>query len=311
MKLNNNLEKEIRSLKEENLRLKNNYDNLKIALNNTKNQNENILYSQLEELKKENDLIIKRNNEDLKKILEEKDKQIRTYEKSFEEMKNKKEDYELNNILLQRQFNELKKSKTNELIERENKMKEKSIKEKDKIIEEYTKKFSDFDNEKKKYYEKYSKMSEEFQKLTKEISDERLKLEEEDDKLRRENIQLQKDNENMQKLISKHNVELNKKNEIINILKSNLDDINLKMKSHFDNSNNSINQLSILFNKDKIEWQKERQDLLNQIDSLNLLLNDLKNQNEKLEKEKSDFRNNCKKYISSVIDEKMSQLDSN
>ena len=73
-------------------------------------------------------------------------------------MKNKKEDYELNNILLQRQFNELKKSKMNELIERENKMKEKSIKEKDKIIEEYTKKFSDFDNEKKKYYEKYSKI---------------------------------------------------------------------------------------------------------------------------------------------------------
>ena len=62
-----------------------------------------------------------------------------------------KEDYELNNLLLQRQFNELKKSKMNELIERENKLKEKSIKEKDKIIEEYTKKFSDFDNEKKKY----------------------------------------------------------------------------------------------------------------------------------------------------------------
>ena len=76
-------------------------------------------------------------------------------------MKNKKEDYKLNNILLQRQFNDLKKSKVNELIERENKIKEKSIKEKDKIIEEYTKKFSDFDNEKKKYYEKYSKMSEE------------------------------------------------------------------------------------------------------------------------------------------------------
>ena len=151
-------------------------------------------------------------------------------------------------------------------------------------------------------------MKNEFQKLTKEISDERFKLEDEDDKLRRENIQLQKDNENMQKLISKHNVELNKKNEIINILKSNLDDVNLKMKSHFDNSNNSINQLSILFNKDKIEWQKERQDLLNQIDSLNLLLNDLKNQNEKLEKEKNNFRNNCKKYISTIIDEKLSQL---
>ena len=92
-------------------------------------------------------------------------------------------------------------------------------------------------------------MKNEFQKLTKEISDERFKLEDEDDKLRRENIQLQKDNENMQKLIIKHNIELNKKNEIINILKSNLDDVNLKMKSHFDNSNISINQLSILFNK--------------------------------------------------------------
>ena len=121
-----------------------------------------------------------------------------------------------------------------------------------------------------------------------------IKLEEEDDKLRRENIQLQKDNENMQKLISKHNIELNKKNEIINILKSNLDDVNLKMKSHFDNSNNSINQLSIIFNRDKIEWQKERQDLLNQIDSLKLLLKELKNQNEKLKKEKNNFRTTVK-----------------
>ena len=66
------------------------------------------------------------------------------------------------------------------------------------------------------------------------------------------------------------------------------------MKIHFDNSNNSINQLSILFNKDKIEWQKERQDLLNQIDSLKLLLKELKNQNEKLKKEKNNFRTTVK-----------------
>ena len=73
-----------------------------------------------------------------------------------------------------------------------------------------------------------------------------------------------------------------------------MDDVNLKMKIHFDNSNNSINQLSILFNKDKIEWQKERQDLLNQIDSLKLLLKELKNQNEKLKKEKNNFRTTVK-----------------
>ena len=66
------------------------------------------------------------------------------------------------------------------------------------------------------------------------------------------------------------------------------------MKIHFDNSNNSINQLSILFNKDKIEWQKERQELLNQIDSLKLLLKELKNQNEKLKKEKNNFRTTVK-----------------
>ena len=73
-----------------------------------------------------------------------------------------------------------------------------------------------------------------------------------------------------------------------------MDDVNLKMKIHFDNSNNSINQLSILFNKDKIEWQKERQELLNQIDSLKLLLKELKNQNEKLKKEKNNFRTTVK-----------------
>ena len=73
-----------------------------------------------------------------------------------------------------------------------------------------------------------------------------------------------------------------------------MDDVNLKMKSHFDNSNNSINQLSIIFNRDKIEWQKERQDLLNQIDSLKLLLKELKNQNEKLKKEKNNFRTTVK-----------------
>ena len=226
-------------------------------------------------------------------------------------MKNKKEEYELNNILLQRQFNNLKAEKESESLEKENNIKDTGIKNRDKIIEEYMKKFSDIDNEKQKYYDKYSKMSEEFQKLSKAVIEEKLKLEEEDEKLRQENIQLQKENEIMQNIISKHNIELTQRDEIINNLRNNLNEINLKIKSNFDKANDSINQLSILFNKDKMEWQNERQDLLNQIDFLTLKLNELKNINEKIENEKNDFRNNSKRYISQIIEEKMNQLDSN
>jgi chromosome segregation ATPase len=255
--------------------------------------------------------MITRNNNQLKKILEEKDKELKTYEKAFQDMKNKKEEYELNNILLQRQFNNLKAEKESESLEKENNIKDTGIKNRDKIIEEYMKKFSDIDNEKQKYYDKYSKMSEEFQKLSKAVIEEKLKLEEEDEKLRQENIQLQKENESMQNIISKHNIELTQRDEIINNLRNNLNEINLKIKSNFDKANDSINQLSILFNKDKMEWQNERQDLLNQIDFLTLKLNELKNINEKIENEKNDFRNNSKRYISQIIEEKMNQLDSN
>ena len=255
--------------------------------------------------------MITRNNNQLKKILDEKDKELKSYEKAFQEIKNKKEEYELNNILLQRQFNDLKAEKENESLEKENNIKDTGIKNRDKIIEEYMKKFSDIDNEKQKYYDKYSKMSEEFQKLSKTVIEEKLKLEEEDEKLRRENIQLQKENESMQNIISKHNTELTQRDEIINNLRNNLNEINLKIKSNFDKSNDSINQLSILFNKDKMEWQNERQDLLNQIDFLTVKLNELKNINEKIENEKNDFRNNSKRYISQIIEEKMNQLDSN
>ena len=308
---NVNLEKEIKELKDENLRLKNKYNDEKNLLNNKTNLNEKNLINQIEELEKENELMITRNNNQLKKILDEKDKELKSYEKAFQEIKNKKEEYELNNILLQRQFNDLKAEKENESLEKENNIKDTGIKNRDKIIEEYMKKFSDIDNEKQKYYDKYSKMSEEFQKLSKEVIEEKLKLEEEDEKLRRENIQLQKENESMQNIISKHNTELTQRDEIINNLRNNLNEINLKIKSNFDKSNDAINQLSILFNKDKMEWQNERQDLLNQIDFLTVKLNELKNINEKIENEKNDFRNNSKRYISQIIEEKMNQLDSN
>ena len=136
-----------------------------------------------------------------------------------------------------------------------------------------------------------------------------MKLEEEDDKLRRENQRLSKDNTNMQNIISNHNIEISKRDEMIMTLKKNLNDINTQINTHYNDSQNTIKQLTDDYNKEKVEWEKERHDLINQIDNLEYQVKEMTNKNKILENERDEFKNNFKRYISQVIDEKMSQLN--
>ena len=167
---NNDLEKEAKELKESNELLKKNIENLNKVHEEQNNLKENYLTSEINQLKKENNFLRAKTNDEFKRIIDEKDRQIKTYETALDEMKNKSEDYERNNSLLKKQFLEFQISKDNELKERENKIKDNYSQDKEKILNEYKKKFQDFDNDKSNFYEKHSKMSEEFQSLTNELN---------------------------------------------------------------------------------------------------------------------------------------------
>ena len=77
------------------------------------------------------------------------------------------------------------------------------------------------------------------------------------------------------------------------------------------NSSDTIDQLNNDYEKEKVDWQKEKNELLTQIANLNYQVEEMKNKNNKLEKERDEFKNNFKRYIQQVIDEKMNQLNYN
>ena len=306
---NNDLEKEKNELIEYNKILNKNIENIKKIHDDQINLRENFLNSQIESLNKENNILREQTNDEFKRIIEEKDRQIKTYKKALDDMKNKSNDYESNNIFLKKQLSEYQITKDNELNERLNKIKEDNTNENDKLINQYKKPLQELEEDKSNLHEQYNSKSKEFQISTKELNEEKMKLEEEDDKLRRENQRLSKDNSNMQNIISNHNIEIAKRDEMIITLKKNLNDINSQINAHYNDSHNTIKQLTDDYNKEKVEWEKERHDLINQIDNLEYQVKEMTNKNKILENERDEFKNNFKRYISQVIDEKMSQLN--
>ena len=306
---NNDLEKEKNELIEYNKILNKNIENIKKIHDDQINLRENFLNSQIESLNKENNILREQTNDEFKRIIEEKDRQIKTYKKALDDMKNKSNDYESNNIFLKKQLSEYQITKDNELNERLNKIKEDNTNENDKLINQYKKPLQELEEDKTNLHEQYNSKSKEFQISTKELNEEKMKLEEEDDKLRRENQRLSKDNSNMQNIISNHNIEIAKRDEMIITLKKNLNDINSQINAHYNDSHNTIKQLTDDYNKEKVEWEKERHDLINQIDNLEYQVKEMTNKNKILENERDEFKNNFKRYISQVIDEKMSQLN--
>ena len=306
---NNDLEKEKNELIEYNKILNKNIENIKKIHDDQINLRENFLNSQIESLNKENNILREQTNDEFKRIIEEKDRQIKTYKKALDDMKNKSNDYESNNIFLKKQLSEYQITKDNELNERLNKIKEDNTNENDKLINQYKKPLQELEEDKTNLHEQYNSKSKEFQISTKELNEEKMKLEEEDDKLRRENQRLSKDNSNMQNIISNHNIEIAKRDEMIITLKKNLNDINSQINAHYNDSHNTIKQLTDDYNKEKVEWEKERHDLINQIDNLEYQVKEITNKNKILENERDEFKNNFKRYISQVIDEKMSQLN--
>ena len=306
---NNDLEKEKNELIEYNKILNKNLENIKKIYDEQNNLRENFLNSQIESLKKENNILRAQSNDEFKRIIDEKDRQIKTYKKALDDMKNKSNDYENNNIFLKKQLSEYKITKDNELNERLNKIKEDNTNKNDKLINQYKKPLQELEEDKSNLHEQYNSKSKEFQISTKELNEEKMKLEEEDDKLRRENQRLSKDNTNMQNIISNHNIEISKRDEMIMTLKKNLNDINTQINIHYNDSQNTIKQLTDDYNKEKVEWEKERHDLINQIDNMEYQVKEMTNKNKALEKERDEFKNNFKRYISQVIDEKMGQLN--
>ena len=108
--------------------------------------------------------------------------------------------------------------------------------------------------------------------------------------------------------MNQHNIEVTKKEELIAALKAQLNEVNLNLKKHYDDTDKEVARLSSEYNKTRIEWQKEKQEMLNQIENLKYSEKECKDENDKLKKEKAKFKDELKKYVSQIIDEKINEI---
>ena len=102
--------------------------------------------------------------------------------------------------------------------------------------------------------------------------------------------------------------EVTKKEELIAALKAQLNEVNLNLKKHYDDTDKEVARLSSEYNKTRIEWQKEKQEMLNQIENLKYSEKECKDENDKLKKEKAKFKDDLKKYVSQIVDEKIIEI---
>lgn len=288
--------------------LKTSTDNKVNMLEDQHKQAVSYLNSTISLLKKENEDLRASTREELKRLLEEKDKQIKSYEQGLIEMKHLKDEYEKNNIFLKKEFSEMKIEKDNEMRDRETKLAAESNRLKANIIKEYSEKFASYNNEKEELAEKYSKFNEEFQVMSKVLTEEKVRIEKEYSKCKADNIRLEKENMSLTLLVNKSKIELEKKEEAIASLKSQLHDTTLSIDSNHKQSIGTINELKLMYNKDKIEWQKEKKELENQIETLTYDLQSLKRENEKNAKERNSFKDNLKKDLVKIIDARMKDI---
>lgn len=302
------LSKEIEHFKYSLDSLKNSSENKVNMLEDQHRQAVSYLNNSILQLKKENEDLRSSAREELKRMIEEKDKQIKSYEQGLIEMKHLKDEYEKNNIILKREFSEMKIEKDNEMRDRETKLTSEFNRLKVNIIKEFSEKFSSYDNQKEELVEKYSKFNDEFHSMSKVLTEEKVRIEKEYAKCKAENIRLEKENMAMSLAINRNKIELGKKEEVIASLKSQLHDTTLSIDSNHKQSISTINELKLTYNKDKIEWQKDKKELENQIETLNYDLQSLKRENERLEKEKNSFKDNLKKELVKIVDARMKEM---
>ena len=133
-------------------------------------------------------------------------------------------------------------------------------------------------------------------------------MEKEITNLKNENKRLSKENDTINLRLNQHNIEVTKKEELIAALKAQLNEVNLNLKKHYDDTDKEVARLSSEYNKTRIEWQKEKQEMLNQIENLKYSEKECKDENDKLKKEKAKFKDDLKKYVSQIVDEKIIEI---
>lgn len=278
------------------------------ALEEQMKQKDLLHNSSIQALEKENDKIHNDSNSEMKKILDANTKKMENYEQTIQNLKALKDKYERNNIQLQKEFSELKIEKENEKKEKINQLNDEFSQQKKQLLKEFNDKFVKYDNERDEMVEHYTQLTDGLQKKNVQLSSDKVKLERELTNLQSINKKLSKDNDTMKLQLNSHNVEVTKKEELIAALKAQLDEAKYNIKKHFDETDKEVAHLSSEYNKTRIEWQKEKQELLNQIDNLKYSEKELRDENEKLKKEKTSFKEELKKYINLIVDEKINEI---
>ena len=88
-----------------------------------------------------------------------------------------------------------------------------------------------------------------------------------------------------------------------------LNQLNIDVQNNFNETDKQVSNLAREYNNCKVEWEQERQDLLEQIATLKTNNNTLKQENEKLQTLRKNFKEDAKKYIKKIIDDNLSHID--
>ena len=262
---------------------------------------------EINELRNTNETLQNQMNK-INDLTEEENKSINEQEKTNQQLKNTMYKYMKNNNALKRQLQDFQTIKHNEQQEQLYLLKEQFANEKNTLYNEYQNKFKVLENEKEEGINNYNKVSEELKQQHKLLLTSKLKLEKELADLKNENLMLNKDNDNQIEKYDTHKKELERKDELIVNYRNQLNQLKLDVQNNFNETNKQVSNLEREYNNCKVDWEQERQVLLEQIDTLKTSNNTLKQENEKLQNLRKKFKEDAKKYIKKLIDDKLSNI---
>ena len=87
-------------------------------------------------------------------------------------------------------------------------------------------------------------------------------------------------------------------------MKNQINQVSINIQNHFSDTEKKIENLTQGFNQSRTDWEKERHDLIDQINNLEMEESKLILENEQLKSQTETFKENLKKFIQQLLDEK-------
>ena len=295
------LEDQIQELEEKNKIMKKTTNNQILSMQSELNKKTQLYNEEILILTKDNELLGENIDTQFNQSKSDKKKIIEEYETINQKLKYLITKYENNNKELKGYIENLNKIKNDELKEKIMKIKEEMEKEKHDFTKEYESIFKQLEAQKNETINNYNALNERFKEQNQNVQEEKSKLESELIKLKNENKLLLKQSQVKNSQMNKDKLEVDGKDELILNLKNQITQVSINIQNHFFDTDKKIDNLTQEFNRNRIDWEKERHDLLDQINNLEMEETKLILENEQLKSQTETFKENLKNRIQQVI----------